>query len=78
MRDSLISTENMAGGRNSPRKESYNDRMDADGGGAQFRQERIFSTYSEGGGKERPGANLYEEDQVDKYAKKDLVEEFAQ
>jgi len=62
MRDSLISTEPMAGGRNSPRKDSYDNRIDADGGGAQFRQERIYSTYSDGGGKERTGTNIYEED----------------
>ena len=40
MRDSLnslVSTENMAAGRNSPRKDSYDHRLDADGGGAQFR-----------------------------------------
>ena len=78
MRDSLASTEGMAGGRNSPRKDSYDNGLDAGGGGAQYRQERIYSTYSDGGGKERPSANIYEEDQVDKYAKKDLVEELAQ
>jgi hypothetical protein len=78
LRDSLASTENMAAGRNSPRKDSYDTRNDADGGGAQFRQERIYSTYSDGGGKESPNANIYEEDKVDKYAKNDLVEELAQ
>jgi hypothetical protein len=37
MRDSLISTEGRAGGRNSPRKDSYDNALDAGGGGAQYR-----------------------------------------
>ena len=34
MRDSLLDSEPMANGRVSPRKDSYDDRIDADGGGA--------------------------------------------
>ncbi len=78
LRDSLYSGEHLAVTRNSPRKDSYDNQLDANGGGAQFRQERIYSTYSDGGGQDRPATNIYEDEKVDKYAKKDLVEELAQ
>ena len=74
MRDSLMSVGPIADNRE--RLESYDNRLDADGGGAQYRNQRLYSSSSDGDGKERTGTNVYDEIKVEN--QKDRVEEEAQ